>query len=145
MRFAWKIIIWLLIVYPAMGVAELYRWTDENGKVHFSDRKPNDVVAADQIDQDLKPVNVDESRHETQKLRNVFPDRDDSRQRQAANKKKAEQQRRTDAQCSQMREHLRKIKGPVYFVDEEGNEFDISERERKERQKKLEQLIVENC
>ena len=32
------IILLLLVVFPSQ--AEIYKWVDENGKVHFSDRKP---------------------------------------------------------------------------------------------------------
>ena len=30
----------LLLIFSAMLNAEIYRWTDEHGKVHFSDQKP---------------------------------------------------------------------------------------------------------
>ncbi len=34
----------LLLVFVALdGVAEIYKWTDESGKVHFSDKKPRNL------------------------------------------------------------------------------------------------------
>ena len=36
-------LIWiLLLLLPAVSTAGIYSWTDENGKVHFSDRPPID-------------------------------------------------------------------------------------------------------
>ena len=34
------VIIIAFILLPVTSNAEIYRWTDENGKVHFSDQKP---------------------------------------------------------------------------------------------------------
>ncbi len=33
----------LLLLFVADSAAEIYKWTDENGKVHFSDKKPRDL------------------------------------------------------------------------------------------------------
>lgn len=29
------------LLYPSISNAEIYRWTDEHGKLHFSDQPPN--------------------------------------------------------------------------------------------------------
>jgi len=35
----------LLTLYSAVAAAEIYKWTDADNKVHFSDRKPSDAKA----------------------------------------------------------------------------------------------------
>lgn len=34
-----------LILTSATAIAEVYKWTDETGKVHYGDRKPEDLAA----------------------------------------------------------------------------------------------------
>ncbi|MBU2884538.1 DUF4124 domain-containing protein [Gilvimarinus agarilyticus] len=147
MRVGWKLALMVMISVPAVCGAELYRWTDSDGKVHYSDRNPGDVQA-ESIEKTLKPVNVDESHQETKKLNRVFPEGENEElTSETAQKRRQEQQaqQEQDQRCAQAKEYLRKLKGPVYFVDEEGNEYDISERERQEREKELEQSIAEHC
>ena len=39
----------ILLNLSAVGAAEIYRWVDENGKVHFSDRKPQDTAKSNEL------------------------------------------------------------------------------------------------
>lgn len=34
-------IAFLTLVFVSPAIAEIYRWTDENGRVHFADRAPS--------------------------------------------------------------------------------------------------------
>lgn len=40
-KFAYVLVISIASLLSTYSVAEIYKWTDENGKVHFSDQKPN--------------------------------------------------------------------------------------------------------
>ena len=57
----------LLLVFTGVSQAEVYRWTDEKGQVHFGDKPPavNDSVGTvDQIDENsLTPDNTFEAQH----------------------------------------------------------------------------------
>jgi hypothetical protein len=44
----------LLLAVTPLAAGELYKWVDEDGTVHFSDRKPAD--GAERVD--LEPLNV---------------------------------------------------------------------------------------
>ncbi len=134
------------VVLPA--TAELYRWTDEDGKVHYSDRKPtadseSDVEA---IDDQLTPVNIDESHKQRQALNRVFAEDKTSAhtQRQQLREQQVRERER-QAQCRKARSYLRDISGPVAFIDEDGNDLKVSERERREHQAEMEALIREHC
>lgn len=43
--FQFKTLTLVMILLPVLANAEIYRWTDETGKVHYSDKKPPGVVA----------------------------------------------------------------------------------------------------
>ncbi|WP_428819483.1 DUF4124 domain-containing protein [Microbulbifer sp. MCCC 1A16149] len=126
------------------GAGELYRWVDADGKVHFGDRPPVEAEA-ESLDDQLKPVNsADPTR------RQDFPDtrRAEQIEREYAARKqprKANAQRQQQAACAHARKQLKILKGPVYFVDREGNESTISERQREDQARALEQRIRQVC
>ncbi|WP_078084006.1 DUF4124 domain-containing protein [Microbulbifer mangrovi] len=126
------------------GAEELYRWVDKDGKVHFGDRPPVEAEA-ESLDGQLKPVN---SAAPTR--RQDFPDtrRADQIEREYAARKqprKADAQRQHQVACAHARKQLKILQGPVYFVDSEGNESTISERERRAQARALEQRIQREC
>lgn len=43
--FQFKVLALVMILLPSLANAEIYRWTDEAGKVHYSDKKPPGVTA----------------------------------------------------------------------------------------------------
>ena len=126
------------------GAGELYRWVDADGKVHFGDRPPLEAKA-ESLEGQLKPVN---SAAPTRKQN--FPDsrRADQLERDYAARKQSEQSKtrhRQQAACAEARKRLSILKGPVYFVDEQGNESTISERERVIEAQRLEAQIRQHC
>lgn len=46
---AWLILIASFCVFASAANADIYRWVDENGKVHFSDEKP-EKIQTEQVD-----------------------------------------------------------------------------------------------
>ncbi|MCQ3828969.1 DUF4124 domain-containing protein [Microbulbifer elongatus] len=123
---------------------ELYRWVDKDGKVHFGDRPPVEADA-ESLDGQLKPVNsADPTR------RQDFPDNrhhSDIEQEYAARKQReqANQVRQQQIACRRARKQLSILQGPVYFVDAEGKESTISERQRQIEARKLEAQIRRLC
>ncbi|MFV8780860.1 DUF4124 domain-containing protein [Microbulbifer sp. SA54] len=137
----------LLIVLAASlpaAAGELYRWVDDEGKVHFGDRPPLEAKA-EAVGSQLKPLNrADAPRQQT------LPDRHraDQIERDYQDQKRQQlqsQQRQRQAACSRAQRSLRILKGPVYFVDAEGNKSTISEREREQRARELEAQIRQSC
>ena len=123
---------------------ELYRWVDKDGKVHFGDRPPVEAEATS-LDGKLKPINgADPTR------RQDFPETNRSNQIEqeyAARKQseQAQQRRQQQVACQRARKQLSILQGRVYFVDTEGNESTISERQRVEEARKLEAQIRHLC
>lgn len=123
---------------------QLYRWVDADGKVHFGDRPPA-AAKAEPLDGKLKPVNGAEPTR-----RQDFPDTSRSREieREYAARKESQQSRSLQQQqiaCQRARRQLQILQGRVYFVDENGQESTISERQRQQEAQKLEAEIRRYC
>jgi len=132
----------LLAMHASGG--ELYRWVDADGKVHFGDRPPMEA-RAESLEGKLKPVNSADSTRQQD-----FPDsrRADQLERDYVARKQSEQskaRRQQQIACARARKELKILKGPVYFVDEQGNESTISERQRVIEAEKLEAQIRQYC
>lgn len=134
----------LSVLAISASAQALYRWVDADGKVHFGDRPPAEANA-ESLDGQLKPVNgADPTR------RQDFPDTSRSQEieREYAARKESRQSRSLQQQqvaCNQARRQLQILQGRVYFVDENGVESRISERQRQQEAQKLEAQIRQHC
>ena len=60
------LVLLIALLIPVVGLSEVYKWVDEKGKVHFSDKKPDSEKAnAETVD---VGVNVVESQVKYQKF-----------------------------------------------------------------------------
>ncbi|WP_317929975.1 DUF4124 domain-containing protein [Halioxenophilus sp. WMMB6] len=134
----------VLAAMPGYLNAQIYRWVDDNGKVHYSDRKP-ETNRADDVSDDLGTINVTASEPvqargrdlpETEAERAVRESEEREAQKASAAKQK---------QCAIARDSLRKISGPVYFERPDGSTYEITEEERAEREGQLRQAIDRYC
>lgn len=136
-----KMILFLLIAISSITNAEVYRWTDKDGKTHFSDNKPK--VAAEDITAAVKKQNIDTSTQEHQKLEAVF------RKENAADREFIQQQTQPSAEnverCNRAKKYLHNIDGRVQFVDNKGKMVHVSEDERKARVAETRSFIQKNC
>lgn len=66
----------LVLLFSLNVSAEVYRWTDADGKVHFGDKKAG--AAAENITDKVKTTNVDTSTGEHQKLESIFRKENDA-------------------------------------------------------------------
>ena len=127
---------------------KIYKWVDDNGKVHYSDRPPPKRLRdSAEISTDLKPVNKSQAGAEIVRLQRVFPQQSAAERayRERQQRRTEQQQRERDLACQRARADLKTLRGPVVFIDENGKRFSVSEEERERRAKELEQLIAENC
>lgn len=136
-----KLLLGLLLVTSIYTQAEVYRWTDANGKVHFGDKKAG--ASAENITEKVSKTNVDTSTAEHQKLETVFRKEND------ADREYKQQQALPDPerlrQCAEAKNYLNTINGRVHFVDKDGKEVKVTEEERKQRVKDMQAQINEHC
>ena len=125
--------------------AEVYRWVDDDGNVHFSDKKPeqNDV---EDISESVANTNIDESSKAMRRLDQVLSETEG--EKQVRNKKEYNDriaQERQNRICEKARDDLRILRGRVVIVDENGVTQSMSESQRKIEAQKLESEIKNRC
>lgn len=140
--------IWLIIMlaWPLPLAAETYRWTDENGKVHFSDQPPAQVDETETLDiEGPRPLgqggSVKAINERMERMREVRSQED------AAAAREAQRERRARArQCSEKRRSLAVLtSGPVLYRDKQGNTSSVS-MERVQRDiRDLKAWIEKHC
>ena len=138
----------LCCLLPLIGFAESYRWTDEDGKVHFSDQPPpgRDSDKAEQIELKApEPIGQGESVERTrQELEELRRERQKRRQKARRQQKRQEQQRLQECQQKSRRLSVMKNKR-VLYEQEDGSYSGIPMDEHEQRTRELENWIRENC
>lgn len=129
--------------FPLLATAEIYRWTDEQGKVHFSETPP---PGAQRIE--VKPQVVerdDATREREERTRRFYDARRD--EQAAAQQKAAEQQATQDAQCDRLRHNLSTLsQGGRYFTQgSDGERTYYSDAQIDAARRSLEARLAEGC
>ena len=135
-----------LLVMGSPAPAEIYQWRDEEGKLHYSDRKPKHVEVEDVTDR-ATVTNIDESGAQRDELGRIFkPEtREERHLRRQEEQQQARHQQQLEQRCASARHQLRILQGPVYFTREDGSSYSISEKEREQRAAEFEAQIRRYC
>lgn len=139
-----SILIVLLLAAPIVAGAEIYKWTDAQGRVHFSD-KPVDKNGKTEIVEvkDYKPgtdENVRQIYERNDRLRHATTEKTPKQQQApalTANKKQTD--------CKAATALLARISRRIEFHDEQGNVVPTTEKERARKEQELRLWISENC
>ena len=131
---------------PAWGA--LYKWTDANGRVVYSDQPPPGEVKVDVIAGPPPPSNPNAAKD----MANKEVESKKQQQEAAANSKKALQQRadaekRLDA-CKSARAEISRLAADqiiLYSVNEKGETIVMNDADRRRRRETLETFIRANC
>lgn len=115
--------------------AEIYRWTDENGRVHYGERPPHDTAEQIQLPRGAAPAatpapNDAERRARQQRMLDAFSHK---REQKKAQKARDEQERQRLAQdCERIKRHWQDLNygGPIYHEDPDGGRRYLDEAER---------------
>jgi hypothetical protein len=133
-----------VLVLPNVS-AEVFRWTDANGQVHFSDhaRAPS---AAKEVEIDTSKMNITSELSSPEQLQRQAEDLDALRQQKLEQwQSKRKDQPTKDDWCNWARSYLQTIVGRVVFLDDNNQAVKVSEKERKERAQKLAKEIEKRC
>lgn len=142
---------WLicLLTLPSMVYAEVYKWVDEHGQVHYGDRPRNVTEADDQkmdivIDNTVAPI-AEDRKERRQKLIDAIDE--ENRQKQEAEQKQAAKQAKLTQQCLWARDTLKRYQraGYLYDLDESGNRVALPDNVREAQIKELTEKINKNC
>ena len=114
--------------------AKIYKWTDDNGKVHYSDKPFNEQSKELKINDKISSKRQKEARAQARAL---F----------VHQQKQQIKQKELDKACYEAKDKLGllQIQVRVYELDEKGKRKFISDDERKKEIKILKQTISEYC
>ncbi|MGB4073587.1 DUF4124 domain-containing protein [Pseudomonas sp.] len=133
-----------LLLLPGLAAAEIYRWTDANGQVHFSQRPT--AAGAEQVEVKPQVVERDQLTREREERANRFYDARREEQAQAsaeALKRQAERQE----ECAKLRNSLAEIpEGYSYYRSEaDGERSYYSDEEVDTARQQLQSRVSERC
>lgn len=143
----------LLILAPATLQAQIYRWVDGDGRVHFGDRPPADA-GAERLETGPAPdpAAVRARKRAMAEIRReadiLASDRGRRERKEAA---RAERERRmaaaVEAHCSALERELRVLTagGGVYYEHEDGTQAFISQADRDARIAELRAGLAADC
>lgn len=143
MRFLMLILLLCGGVFSAsFSAAEIYRWKDAQGKLHYSDKKP--AAAAEDITRAVSKQNIDTSTAEHQKVEQILR-RENAADRQYQHEQLQQQEARQAQDCAALRQRIKRISGRVQFVDDDGKDVHVSEAERNARLLELNNYLKREC
>ena len=143
-----QLLIILVLLFPLMSAAQIYRWVDENGKIHFSDRP--------QSGQQNEAVEVDTRRNSygggdvLERQRGLLDgykkeERNEARQAQKEAQREAQEQRLKRG-CLAARDRLKRYQsGALYYLNDQGERVYYSEAERAQRIAQYQQQVEQHC
>ncbi len=129
--------------------AQLYKWTDAQGNVHFSDTPPNSGKAED-ISDSVKRMNISTDLSSPSMIRRAEQAREQDKARESKKRAqngsaRAASKTAHEEYCAAASKRLMDISGPVEFYDEYGERVKVTEQERKQKEKDLRAEIARNC
>lgn len=128
---------------PTLATAEIYRWTDEQGRVHFGQRP---VAGAEPVQVRPQVVERDEHTREREARTQRFHDARREEQQQAAATAAAQRAERA-SECQDLRRRLAQIpEGFSYYrTDASGERIYYSDEETDTARRQLRERIGQRC
>lgn len=133
-----------LLLMPGLVAAEVYRWTDAQGQVHFGQRP--EVVGAQQVEVKPQVVERDQLTREREERTNRFYNARREEQAQASAAAAQRQSKRAD-ECRKLRQSLASIpEGRRYFRTEANGERNYySDQQLDTARQQLLNEVAERC
>ena len=143
------------LISQSLPAQQVYKWVDEKGKVHFSDRPMNQNAETITIKQQPrisggngpKSTGHASGTTSTEKILNAYSQRRELKQQQLE-QQKAEQQKLAAQQkkCDQLRNHLVRSEGRrLYNLNDKGEKVYLSDAEKEASRNKLQSDLNRHC
>jgi len=141
-------IVILISALPMLASAELYRWTDENGKVHFSDQ-PRGGAEMEQVEERTPPKlgqgeSIRQINERLDRLRTSEAERTAKEQKELQN---AQAKRaKLNEKCDDERRRLDRFRHyRMYKLDENGDRVFYNQEEVAQKITEISEWIGKNC
>ena len=118
--------------------AEIYKWIDKNGNVHFGDKPDEDADNVESVEiRQSTPRSDPVLERRLDEQNKVLKVLEEDREEREVRKKK----------CDWARDYKRRLDsaGPIYKLDKEGNRVYFNEEENKAERRKVEDLLRKWC
>jgi len=140
------VIIFAFLLNSATVYAEIYKWVDEQGKVHYGDKPIDNSTEMDVNISKQGHIKINNNREQKrQKLLESYADdqeREDKKKEKLKKKKK-----KLDRNCVRSKDRLRQYEraSSLYNLDKEGKRITMSKEERKKMTTNLREKINKYC
>lgn len=139
----------LSILLPPAGSssAEVYKWTDESGRVHYGDKPPDDSAVPVEIRKSPPSEHdMEKRRQKRRRLLEVFDEerRREKKEREAARREEEKRSKR----CAEARKQLEKIINAGFLfekTDDPRNPRVLTEEERSAETERLRKQVEKWC
>lgn len=131
------------LLLPGLAAAEIYRWTDAEGRVHFSERP---AAGAEQVEVKPQVVERDDATREREaRTERFFEAR--RQEQEKASAQALEQRAKREQECRQLRQNLAQFQGGGIFYREgpNGERIYYSDSEVDATRRQLSSKLAERC
>lgn len=142
----------IFTIYITSAQSQVYKWVDENGKVHYSDKPIDDKAKAMDIKKDISATRQQEARAQANKLiqsqrKQLANEQEVKRDEAIAERKQKQEARKLNSACRQARASLRALEyqAPVYQENDKGERTYLDDETRKNQATKLKADIQKHC
>ena len=137
-------LLFIVLLIPSLASAEIYRWTDAQGRVHFGE-KPG-AAGAETVEVKPQVVERDEAtRQREQRTEEYFDARRD--EKAASDARVAQVRAERSKECSELRRNLSQIErdGRYFTTDANGERTYIDVKEVEAARSRLSSRIAQRC
>jgi len=138
----------VLILASAVATADVYKWTDAHGAVHYGDRPPGADAEAGSVT--LPPAPAKDADHgqrslKRQRLLEAFDAQRAERDRVAAESAAAKRERQDQCEKASLELSRWERASVIYTTEEDGTHVYMSEEERREATAEAKLWIGKHC
>ena len=152
---AMKSFMFIIFYLVAVSVhAEIFKWVDENGTVHYGDKPTagSQTIDVRQHKKSVKPSissdsDEEELTREEKRQRVIDMLEEDRLAKNEARQKKKNEQAKKRRKCNSMKDYQKRAKnaGRMYQLDKDGNRVYMSQNQKSKSEQKLQKRIKKSC
>jgi len=139
------ILISVFYFYANISLAEIYKWTDESGHIHYGD-KP--LVDSREVEMDIdisKQGHIKVNATRAEKRRKLLETYNDDKQRENKEKaKRKKQKKKLERSCILSKDKMKRLQRArsLYSLDKDGNRVTMSNEQREKSETRLRNQIM---
>jgi len=135
----------MTMLSPTSHAADVYKWTDEAGKVHYSDTRPGNVKA-DKIRVSGSKSSSSKARSPQSKASDLEARKQEELEAKAEALQSKKQKEQWEERCVNIRENLQTLnESSRVQINEKGSLRYMTPEEIEEKRKQYQQLLQQHC